>query len=359
MRSNTIYLGILALLLLNACAPKTEETQDSNMAKQIQKIELNEVKAMVLELKTFNKQLISNGKLEAVDKSKLSFATQGKIERINVVEGMSVREGDIIAELDRTDAMLELERSKLAYKKAKMDFADKLLDFGYSIEDTLTAPKEVLEVAGIRSGYYDAAYNLTKAEDTYLKSVIYAPFDGKIASITAKKYETTSSEFCTIVDDKKMNVRFSILESELNLVKAGQGVKVIPFNDSQSEYKGKIIAINPIVDENGQIKLTAAIDNSGGDLIDGQNVKILIEEAVPNQLVVPKSAVVIRDNMEVLFRCNKGKSLWTYVNVVMANSEEYVVAPNLDRKADLSIGDSIIVSGNLNLGDNAAIKVIK
>ena len=69
---------------------------------------------------------------------------------------------------------------------------------------------------------------------------------------------------------------------------------------------------------------------------------MLVENLVRGQLAVPKSAVVIRDNQEVLFRLGpENKAMWTYVNVVMSNSDSHVVAPNLDKGAELNAGDAV------------------
>ena len=73
--------------------------------------------------------------------------------------------------------------------------------------------------------------------------------------------------------------------------------------------------------------------------------------------LAPKSAVVIRDNEEVLFRFRDGKALWTYVHTSLANSREYAVEANTERGADLSPGDIVIVSGNLNLADGSEVTI--
>ena len=44
------------------------------------------------------------------------------------------------------------------------------------------------------------------------------------------------------------------------------------------------------------------------DLIDGMSVKIFVRKLSDGHIVVPKSAVVIRDNMEVVFKFIDGKS---------------------------------------------------
>jgi hypothetical protein len=83
----------------------------------------------------------------------------------------------------------------------------------------------------------------------------------------------------------------------------------------------------------------------------------MVENSIPDQLVVPKSAVVIRDNLEVLFRYVDGRSLWTYVNVLMSNTEYHVIEANSDRGASIEVGDLIVTSGNLNLGDDTPIEI--
>ena len=85
------------------------------------------------------------------------------------------------------------------------------------------------------------------------------------------------------------------------------------------------------------------------------NVRVAVRQKIAGQLVVPKSAVIIRDNLEVLFRYKEGRAQWTYVHTSLANSREYVVEANRDRSAELDPGDLIIVSGNLNLADGSEV----
>ena len=93
-----------------------------------------------------------------------------------------------------------------------------------------------------------------------------------------------------------------------------------------------------------------------GSLIDGMNVKVVVERMIPGQLVVPRSAVVIRDNLDVLFTYTPdGRAHWTYVKILYSNGDSHVVTANTDRNATLSEGDQVIVSGNLNLADNSEV----
>ena len=153
-----------------------------------------------------------------------------------------------------------------------------------------------------------------------------------------------------------MEATFSVMESEYHLLQKGLKVQVEPFAGEGRRLAGVITAINPAVDKNGQISVTASVRNDGS-LVDGMNVRVLVEKDIPGQLVVPRSAVVIRDNMNVLFRYSGGKAQWTYVNILHSSGDSYSVEANADRAAELSPGDTVIVSGNLNLADGSQVKI--
>ncbi len=333
--------------------------EDTNLAKQEYFAEKNPVTVMTLESRNFNKELISNGRLEACNRSVIGFVSSGIIDNVVAGVGEYVEKGDVISVLDNRDAMADVENAELSFRKAEIQLIDRLLGYGYSsLADTVKIPGETLNLYKISSGYSEAKVALGTARRNLENCTLRAPFSGKVADINTKTFETASNEFCTIIDDSYMDVKFSILETEYSFVSIGQQVKVSPFNDPQTQIEGKVTNINPTVNDNGQIDVIARVVNNGR-LLDGMNIKIIIENSVPDQLVVPKNAVVIRDNMNVLFRYVDGKSLWTYVNVLMSNSTEHVVEANTSRGADLNIGDLVITSGNLNLGDNTAVEIVE
>ena len=361
------YKPITKLLIVAAvfgivCGCKGKKDKDkkedsTEMVRGSYNAEKNVVTVVPLERKVFNKQLICNGKLEAQSKVSVQFSAQGTIAQVNVHDGQKVQKGQVLASLDKEQPRRQLEQARLAFDKAEMNLADRLLDYGYTLADTAKIPAEQKRVIYINTGFIDAKMALENAERTFKQCDLKAPFGGKVANVKGRVFEQ-SGQFCSLIDDSRYVVRFSILETEYKFVHVGQQVLVSPFINSDVVLKGSILSINPTVDQNGQIAVTAQVPGSD-ELMDGMNVRITAENSVPDQLVVPKSAVVIRDNMEVLFRIDPetGHSLWTYVNVLMSNTTEHVVEPNKERSANLNVGDLIITSGNLNLGDDAEVVI--
>lgn len=317
--------------------------------------QVNEVEVIRLEETDFQWQLLANGKLSASKRSRLPFRTAGVITEINVRNGQRVSEGEVLGRQDSREQALALESARFSFAKAELDLYDNIAGLGYPARDTSGVPAGILAVARTRSGYNAAANALRQAEYVFGNTILKAPFTGVVADVAYRQYDMTGSDpFCTLVDDSAFDVDFMVLESEYPNVSAGMDVTVTPFVDGNRSMTGRIISVNPAVDKNGQVLVRARVSNDGS-LVDGMNVRVKVESPVPGRLVVPKSAVVIRDRQHVLFRYKGGKALWTYVNVLMSNSGSYAVEANTERGATLSAGDTVIVSGNLNIADGSEV----
>lgn len=353
------HLIILPLLFLTASCGNNKAVEEDTLTRLAQTEETNYVDTMTLRLTDFRKQTISNGKLAAVRKSALRFKSSGTIMEVRFSNGQTVREGELIASLDPEEASITLSQAENALKKAEIDMNDVLIGFGYGNTDTTAIPETTMAIARTRSGYADAEQNYRKALYSYEGTKIVAPFTGKVADIKGRIYESAPSDnFCSVIDDSSFDVTFPLLESEIASVRTGMPVKISPFNAPDKTYTGHITSINPTVDEKGQIQITASVNNSGG-MMDGMNVRVLVEEVIPRQQVVPKSAVVMRDNRDVLFVYESADSTarWVYVDIVMSNSDSHVVKVSEDREARLALGDKVITSGNLNLAHQSKVVV--
>lgn len=356
MKSSMLICAFAVVAALTSCGGKrnSEEGRDGKLQYSPQ---ANEVEIITLERTDFARQLLSNGKLAASRKSALLFGTSGKIASINVKNGSVVGAGATIATLDRPDLRLALESADIALKKAEIDLYDFLAGQGYSAHDTASVSKDLLATARMRSGYSTAENGLSKAWYDISGTVLKAPFHGRVADVKLRRYDQYSGTepFCTIIDDRALDVDFTVMESEYSFLSIGLPVKIRPFAAEGKEYAGKITGINPSVDSKGQIFVRAQVTNDGS-LIDGMNVKVIVERMIPGQLVVPRSAVVIRDNLDVLFTYTPdGRAHWTYVKILYSNGDSHVVTANTDRNAALDEGNQVIISGNLNLADNSEV----
>ena len=355
-----LQLLILVMLFLGCSQKKDfEKEKEEIVAKQMALIPKEEVDVIILDKKPFTEEIIANGKLIANKKSVLKFSVGGTVEKIYVQNGDKVSKGQRLASLDHFKYQQALQMAEIALKKASLEFEDMLVGRGYDLENQDSIPKEIYEMASVRSGYKDALFQKENSQYDVNATVLRAPFSGTVADIEYNAFEqvTEGSDFLTLIDDSYFEVAFNIIESEVDLIKLNQNVEVEAFHDGQT-YQGKIKSINPVVDENGTVAVRAKIKNTG-QLLEGMNVKVRIKREFPDSLSVPKSALMSRQEQEVVFKYKNGKTFWTYVHSTHENSSHYAIIPNPDKNsAELTKGDTIIVSGNLNLahGTEVALK---
>ena len=346
---------LLSVVVLGAIACGNEKKKDE---KEIGKSEgqspLIMVDTLVLKKRTFQKQIVCNGKLRAVFKSDLSFDGTGVITAINGSNGGYVEKGEVLATLDMKEAQVELEKSYRAMEKANIDLQDKLIGQGYSA-DTAGVPTAILRNVKISSGYDNAIDQLEAAKRRLTSCYLIAPFSGRIANLDAKMYDRSGNKLCTLIDDSYFDVEFSILEAEIEEVTKGQHVKISPFINDEKTFYGDVTEINPLIDEHGQVKIRARVRNADRYLMEGMNVKIILEREIKNSFVVPKDAEVQRDGFQVMFCYREGKAVWTYVDVVMSNIDSHVIKGSEKKQTVISEEDVVITSNNLNLADGTDV----
>lgn len=355
MKPDIRLLGIILCLAPASCGMRTGDSRSSDLAENaIPAVKPYEVSVMELRRGIFNRETVCNGCLEAIRKVDIVAEGYGRIESVNVGEGDHVKRGDLIASTDRIQAAISLRRARLEYDRAVVSMSERLLDYGYSLSDTGMVSPSQMKLIRMMSGLTDAEIGLEQAESGFGNCEIRAPFSGVIANLECREYEPAGKRICTLIDGNRYKVRFNILETEYSLIEKGGVVSVIPFYDSSVALDGRIVSINPLVGQNGQISVCAEVPGTP-QLLDGMNVRVILRKSVPDMFVIPKNAVVSRDGRDVVFLFREGRSVWTYVNILMGNGSEYAVEADKSRDAVLREGDLVIVDGNYNLGDNTVV----
>lgn len=354
------YYKLLTLLLLSglycACGGEKKETSEAeDSVETVLPEEANEVTVMTLNESDFYHELISNGKLSARKSANLRFESTEEVAAVYVKNGDRVRKGQKLAELTTFRLGNKLAQAKDALERAKLELQDVLIGQGYLLKDSAKVPQETMRLVRVKSGYDQAtaAYELAAYEQE--KAVLTAPFDGIIANLFSKEHNTssTSDVFCTVIDPSSLEASFTVLESELPLIKTGDKVQVIPYAAPDTKVEGRISEINPVVDNNGMVQVKAIVSERS-NLFEGMNVKVSVQRTVGKQLVVPKEAVVIRAGRQVIFTFVNDKAFWNYVHTGLENAGHYTVIDD----GLLKPGDIVITSGNINLAHDAPVTVV-
>lgn len=352
MKNRANYLLISALACMTACTGGSKTVDKEASVNIVLPDAVDKVTVMELKVSDFQHELISNGKLTAGRHVDLRFETSETVAAIHVKNGDPVSRGQPIAEL--TTFRLSNRRTQAgdALDRAKLDMQDILIGQGFAPEDSTKVPSAIRELAETKSGYRQALAQYELALHEEQNAVLRAPFDGVIANLFTKPFSLVSSAeiFCTVIDPRSLEASFSVLENELPLIQTGDRVSVTPFAMPDVRTEGRISEINPLIDENGVVRVKAAVNNSN-KLFEGMNVRVSIRRSLGRQLVVPKEAVVIRSGRQVVFTLADGKAIWTYVEIGLENADNYTIVSGLTE------GDLIITSGNINLAHESPVEL--
>jgi RND family efflux transporter, MFP subunit len=349
------YYILLPFVLvgLSACSNEKKVDEAGRSVETVLPDARNEVTVFNLQSTDFNHELISNGKLSARRYVDLYFESAEPIASIFVKNGDRVVKGQKLAELSTFRLQNKRQQANDALESARLSFQDVLIGQGYALEDSANVPDDIIRLAGVKSGYNQALSQYELAQFEEQNAILIAPFSGVVANLFAKDFNiaSISEAFCTIIDMGSLEASFTVLESELSLIKQGDKVEITPFALSDIKVESRITEINPIVSAEGMVQVRAAVNNNG-KLFEGMNVRVSVHRSVEKQFVIPKSALVLRSAKPVVFTLVDGKAYWNYVKIGLENADYYTITEGLKES------DIVITSGNINLAHEAPVTVI-
>ena len=203
MKLHILAYGLVLATTVAACSDEKKDSKEKEGVETVLPSLPNEVTVVPLEKRVFNHELISNGKVTAKDYADLYFRTAEVVAHVWVKNGDVVRKGQKIAELDLFKLNNTLAQQKNGLAQSTLEMQDVLIGQGYAPDNLKAVPADVLELA---------------------------PFDGVVANLFEKEHNIpkTSEAFCRVINAGTMEVDFTVLESELPLIKVGDKVEVTP-----------------------------------------------------------------------------------------------------------------------------------
>ncbi|RME01850.1 MAG: efflux RND transporter periplasmic adaptor subunit, partial [Calditrichaeota bacterium] len=154
-----------------------------------------------------------------------------------------------------------------------------------------------------------------------------------------------------------------ILESELAEVEQGRRATAVFSAYPGETFQGKIVAVNPLIDpERKTRRATVLLPNTRRRLLPGMHGTVKLEAKVyHNRLLVPREAVVLRDQRPVVFIARKDaegnwRAVWSYVDLGLQN-ETYVEIVN--SRFGLKAGEPVIVSNHYTMVHDARIRIVE
>jgi len=309
------------------------------------------------------------GRVEALEKVNLRARVSGYLEGMLFTEGGVVKEGDKLFQVDPAPYQAALERAQGALVQAGATLTNAALQRARADElvrtqatSQATRDDRVAAEQSARGALVLAQADVKTAQINLDYTDIAAPITGRIGRAAVTRGNLVGPEsgvLATIVSQDPMAVVFPVSQREfLALHKAeaptdpGKLVVRLHFADGSSYAQpGTIDFVNVTVDRaTDTVLVRARVANGGGQLVDGQYVRVAVEAEKPvEKVVVPQASLIADQSGLYVFIVKDGKAEMARVKT----SGE--IGPNVVVESGLEGGELVVVNGVLLLRPGAAV----
>ena len=259
------------------------------------------------------------GRVKALDKVDLRARVQGFLGPRQFKAGERVREGELLFQIERApfEAAVEQRQAQVAAAEATLVQATQQLQRAQVLIKNQTISQATLddrtaEKARARAAVLEARAALREAEIRLSYTDIKSPIAGRIGRAVVSPGNLVGPDtgvLATVVQDDSVEVLFPVTQREMLEAKRGGGTaetflaRARLADGSLYDQEGRINFVDVQVDPrtDGQI-VRALFPNPKSTLVDGQTVRIVIEEKDGAKVVViPHSAVAVDQSGPYVF----------------------------------------------------------
>jgi RND family efflux transporter MFP subunit len=358
--SQVMMLAIAVLGLLS-CQKRAEQEQAGEQNIAAMPVEVIEVQRM-----SISEKLTFTGQIEAVRKENLTPDVGGKIDKIYVEAGDSVREGQLLVELDTRAIRLQLDGAQAGLAAAEANYKDARINKErmerLSRENAVSdqqLEKILLAFEASEAQVQQARAALKLARYQLDVSLLKAPFSGIVASQNAEVGDVinpmiggmgAAGGVLTLMDFSRMNILVDVSHQDIVQLKKGQPAVLKLSAFPEKEFFGKVSIINFAADPiTRKFKVEIQFPNPDGILRPNTFGEVIIDvSSHDNALVIPQTAVL---ENSFVFVVKNNQAVLTAVKIGLQNTSQVEVLEGL---AD---GDRVIIRGNYGLEDGSPVSV--
>jgi len=319
--------------------------------------ETMEVTTAVAEQKIIEKAISVTGSLHPDETVTVSSEVPGRVSRVLVDFGNSVRKGQAVAELDAREYEWQLDRAKASLAQAlarlglspgeedkppqstsamrqmeaqmedarsKYGNAAKLVKSGDISQERFTemekaylARKAALDLARdemrtVMAGIQALKAEIKLAEKRRNDTVVRAPFDGVVGQrmVSPGQYVRDNAPFMTIVKTSPLRLRLEVPETASAAVREGTVLTFTTDALPGKQFHAVVRELNPMLDSrNRSLTAEARLASQEGRLRPGMFVQVRLVTAPRTEVVaVPKEAIYQVAGLNKVFTIDGGKA---------------------------------------------------
>ena len=294
----------------------------------------------------------ANGTFVAEQDLNVSSEVGGQITKIFVKEGDFVRAGQVLAttKADRTNVQLDNAKAVLENAKADLKRFESAYQTGGVTAQQLEQAR--LQVKNAQANYNSAAII---SGDTSVKSKINGIISSK--EVEEGTLVGAGQTLFNVVNIDQLKLKVTVDEAQVSRLKVGETVKVKPSSSSE-EVEGKITFISP------KSPVEILLANKERKLKAGMYASVAFSSNTQEQptLIVPHAAFVGSVSQNKIFKIEKqtnakGEQVPVATLITVKSGRNF--GDKVEILSGLSLGDEVVISGQINLDNGTPIKVVQ
>jgi membrane fusion protein (multidrug efflux system) len=305
-----------------------------------------QVEAYKVVTQPFNNELITTANLMAEEQVQLMAPMAGQVLAIYFKEGESVKKGQTLVRLDDRNWKAQLLGVNAELAAAEKDYARK---------------KELLAVEGSSQEEIDNAFSkveILKSQQQQLQvnidlANVSAPFSGQLGmrDFSEGAFLKQGELITTLSANNQLKVDFTIAQMHTKSIEVNKSVLVLIGNDT---LEANVYAINPIINtETRMLNVRALLEQKVDKKIKpGTFAEVLIAtDMINDAILIPTQAVIPSINEQTVYVAKNGKAVRKVIQMGNRNADNVLVLEGL------SVGDTVITTGLLNIKEGMDLKI--
>lgn len=300
-----IVAAIAAFVLLSPPPPPVEEVAETAIVRQIRQSE-----TMTVAPATLRETVKVTGTLVPSQRSDVSSQASGRVIAVMVRPGNAVKEGDVLAQIDRANLELQYNQQMATANatRAQLQSSQQQLDRTQQLATQGNASPSALEQARSGTAALQAQLEalesaVATAELGLANATVKSPITGIVSSRSVEPGQTiqAGTPLFTVVNLDEMQFDAAASVNSSARVNAGQSVTVLVTGLEGQEFTGEVTRVNPVaLTGTRTVPIYIDLDNAGGQLRGGMFATghITVSE-LANALAVPAAA--LREDAEGQF----------------------------------------------------------
>ncbi|MFT3945373.1 MAG: efflux RND transporter periplasmic adaptor subunit [Agriterribacter sp.] len=312
MRTSLYIFLVLFFLSCSQAAPEKaaahhEETGDV-ITLTDEQIKNANIETGTIQTHVISKALKVNGLVDVPPQNivSVSFPLGGYLKSTNLLPGMHINKGEIIATM-QDQSLIQLQQDYLV-AKAKLQYLEKDFERQKMLNENKVNADKIYQQAQAEfdaqkvqaRGYEEKlrliGINPDKLSDQTLSRNIhiYAPIDGFVSKVNVNigKYVNPSDVLFELINPDDIHAALTVFEKDISKVKPKQKVMVTFVDDPAAQYECEVILVTRNVDNDRSALVHCHFEKKPKQLLPGMFLNAVINLEDIKTVSVPESAVV-------------------------------------------------------------------